>query len=268
MDEKMEKEYDLTLTIKNKEVFAESWNRIRIEVENISDRPIGQITLRFEAITGADSKELINTIDQLNPKERVILDSTLIKPVMMEELALSLLVWFMDSERNLVQIEKKIPIVVRPPQRFCGLLSVCSRLDVDATEEYFEAHAFGRQGMDDLRDAIEKTFESEELKDFRNLKPYHPEKEVTSDILLCKICEKIRSTRFGFYEISSQNPNVMLELGMAVAFGKPSIILVKKGCEIPSDLEGLTSRVDYESFKDLTAKLKERLYDFLHSTKT
>ena len=260
----MEAEYDLSLRIKNKEVIAENWNRLRIEVENSSEGIIRNISLGLSESKGADSRELTSVIEQLDPKESKVIDRTLIRPVKMGELPLVFSVWFFDSKDNFVQMKREIPMVVKPPQRLCGLLGKCSQPDVVETEEYFEAHAFTKQEMDDLRDAIEKAFESEELKEFRNLKPYHPEKEVTSKILLCKICEKIRSTRFGFYEISTQNPNVMLELGMAIAFGKPSLILVSKGAEIPSDLRGI-DRVEYESFKDLTMKLKESISGFLES---
>lgn len=268
----MEEEYGLSLKIENKEIIAENWNRLRIEVENSGDGIIRQIVLRIPERKGVDVKGL-GDINQLNPKEKKIIDSIIIRPVMMTKLPLEFIVWFIDSKDKFRQIKREIlmvvkreiSMVVKPPQRLCGLLRVCPQPDVDETEEYFEAHAFTKQQMDDLRDAIEEVFESEELKEFHNLKPYHPEKVIGSrKFLLCKICEKIRSTRFGFYEISDQNPNVMLELGMAIAFGKPSLILVSKGAEIPSDLRGI-DRVEYESFKDLTMKLKESISGFLKS---
>lgn len=260
----MEEEYDLSLRIKNKELIAEYWNRLRIEVENSSDGIIRNISLGLSESKGVDGRELTSAIERLDPKERRIIDRTLIRPIEMEELPLVFNVWFFDSKDKFRQMSRVISMVVKPPQRRCGLLGICPKPEVDETEEYFEAHSFTTSQMDDLRGAIEEIFESENLREFRNLKPYHPEEEVKRKIILCKICEKIRSTRFGFYEISDQNPNVMLELGMAIAFGKPSIIIVKEGYKIPSNLRGVDS-VKYKSLKDLKQKLKQSIHGFLQS---
>jgi len=44
----------------------------------------------------------------------------------------------------------------------------------------------------------------------------------------CKICEMIQTCAYGMADISEENPNVLLELGMMIALGKPTIILLKQ----------------------------------------
>lgn len=56
----------------------------------------------------------------------------------------------------------------------------------------------------------------------------------------CKICEMIQTCAYGIADITNSNPNVLLELGMMLALGKPAIILIKREQEqelkLPSDI--------------------------------
>jgi len=59
----------------------------------------------------------------------------------------------------------------------------------------------------------------------------------------CKICEMIQTCAYGMADITQRNPNVLLELGMMIALGKPTIILSRRGQEeelkLPSDLSAI-----------------------------
>jgi len=59
----------------------------------------------------------------------------------------------------------------------------------------------------------------------------------------CKICEMIQTCAYGIADITQRNANVLLELGMMIALGKPTIILSKRGEEqelnLPSDLNAI-----------------------------
>ena len=48
------------------------------------------------------------------------------------------------------------------------------------------------------------------------------------DALFCDICRMIQSSSYGIFDISGLNPNVLLELGMALSLGKPVFVLVRK----------------------------------------
>ncbi|MFC1992796.1 hypothetical protein ACFLV3_03185 [Chloroflexota bacterium] len=59
----------------------------------------------------------------------------------------------------------------------------------------------------------------------------------------CKICEMIQTCAYGIADISQNNANVFMELGMMLALGKPTIILAKRGQEqqlkLPSDVTAI-----------------------------
>jgi hypothetical protein len=114
---------------------------------------------------------------------------------------------------------------------------------------YFVAHEFSKQDTDDLRTAIEEAFKSLELE------AYYADLEVRQSHILEKIKDMILHTQFGIYDISNTTkPNVFIELGLAMAFGKAFYIICKKGTTIPADLAGL-DRIEYESYKQLTKVL-------------
>jgi hypothetical protein len=124
--------------------------------------------------------------------------------------------------------------------------------------EYFVAHEFSLAQIDDLRSAVDGALSGS------GLKPYYADSEVRQGhIFMDKILPMIKGTRFGIYEISNpERPNVFLELGAGLAFGKPCIIVCRGGTEIPADLEGL-DRIEYHSYADLTAQLHEKLQPYV-----
>jgi len=56
--------------------------------------------------------------------------------------------------------------------------------------------------------------------------------------------------------------NVFLELGAGLALERPCIIICKHGTTVPADLQGL-DRIEYRSYIDLTAQLKDKLNAYL-----
>lgn len=73
-----------------------------------------------------------------------------------------------------------------------------------------------------------------------------------------KLRKKILSTQFGIYDITDNNLNVCLELGIAIGGGKPYYIILKRGAICPANLQGL-DRIEYESYKHLTAEIKSKI---------
>ncbi len=76
----------------------------------------------------------------------------------------------------------------------------------------------------------------------------------------CKICEMIQSCAYGIADITGQKPNVLLELGMMFALGKPTIILCKKGEEwllqLPSNLNAIEV-VPFEDYIDIIDDVRQ-----------
>jgi tetratricopeptide (TPR) repeat protein len=52
----------------------------------------------------------------------------------------------------------------------------------------------------------------------------------------CKTCELIQSSAYGIADITQNNANVLLELGVMLALGKSAIVLLKDGQELPLNL--------------------------------
>ena len=75
----------------------------------------------------------------------------------------------------------------------------------------------------------------------------------------CKICEMIQACAYGIADITGNNPNVLFELGIMIALGKPVIILARKdqelGLRLPSDLNAIEV-VPFTEYIDIISQLR------------
>ena len=108
------------------------------------------------------------------------------------------------------------------------------------------------------------------LKKF-SVKPYLADEDVApGKHILCKICQAVSQSWFGVIEISSQNPNVMLELGLSIGRRKSFFILCsanirenqKDGKIIPSDISGL-ERIEYQNQSELKKRFESAIKRFI-----
>lgn len=87
------------------------------------------------------------------------------------------------------------------------------------------------------------------------------DERITSLHILQKIASYIRESQFGIYDITEWNPNVTLELGLALGMGEKVFIALNPSQtqldDVPSDLKGV-DRLQYSSFAGLEDEL-ERL---------
>lgn len=77
--------------------------------------------------------------------------------------------------------------------------------------------------------------------------------QITSQHILDKITGMIRESRFSLFDITDWNPNVTLELGIAIGHRQEYYLLFNAGhdkTEVPSDLGGL-DRIQYTSYASL-----------------
>jgi tetratricopeptide (TPR) repeat protein len=76
----------------------------------------------------------------------------------------------------------------------------------------------------------------------------------------CKICEMIQACAYGMADISQNNANVYMELGIMLALGKPTVILAKKGEEqrlkLPSDVSAIEV-ILFDEYLDIVDQLRE-----------
>lgn len=84
------------------------------------------------------------------------------------------------------------------------------------------------------------------------------DEQVSSDYLLNKISNMIRECELSLFDITGWNPNVTLELGLAVGLDKRHYILfntrISQQSEAPTDIRG-KERIQYTSYSEMEMKL-------------
>jgi len=99
---------------------------------------------------------------------------------------------------------------------------------------------------------------SEAMQDGYEIRSALDEKGINA--FTCKICEMIQTCAYGMADITQSNPNVLLELGMMIALGKPTIILSRRGQEeelkLPSDLSAIEI-IPFTEYIDIIDQLRK-----------
>jgi predicted nucleotide-binding protein len=116
----------------------------------------------------------------------------------------------------------------------------------------FVAHPYKAFPMDDYRAALKDLENS-----FKGVRFVYADEEITSDYILEKIEKMILAADLSLFDVTSWNPNVALELGLAYALKRKFYILFNPqhdGNEVPSDIRGI-ERIEYGSLSQLKSKL-------------
>lgn len=92
------------------------------------------------------------------------------------------------------------------------------------------------------------------------------DEKISSLHILQKIANYIRESQFGIYDITAWNPNVTLELGLALGMGERVFISLNPSetdlDDVPSDLKGV-DRLNYTSFSTLEDELERLIAQML-----
>lgn len=114
------------------------------------------------------------------------------------------------------------------------------------------AYAYGLYDKRDYR----KVFSN--LENVFGVRFIFADEKITNMHILQKILSYIRGSDFSIFDISAWNPNVTLELGIALALSDNWYICFNPSqtnlSEVPSDIRGI-DRIQYMSFADLEDKL-------------
>ena len=79
-----------------------------------------------------------------------------------------------------------------------------------------------------------------------------------NETILDVICAKIRAADAVIGDTTGSNPNVFYELGYAHALDCPTILIARKGTNLPFDIQG-RNHIFYETIVELRERLKKRL---------
>ena len=125
-------------------------------------------------------------------------------------------------------------------------------MPTNPSKQVFVAYAYGLYDKRDYRKVfanLERAF---------GVRFIFADEKITNMHILQKILSYIRSSDFSLFDISSWNPNVTLELGIALALSDDWYICFNPKetdlSEVPSDIRGI-DRIQYLSFADLEDKL-------------
>lgn len=92
------------------------------------------------------------------------------------------------------------------------------------------------------------------------------DEKISSLHILQKIANYIRESQFGIYDITAWNPNVTMELGLALGMGERVFISLNpeqtEMTDVPSDLKGV-DRLQYKSFSSLEEELERLISQIL-----
>ncbi len=125
---------------------------------------------------------------------------------------------------------------------------------VAAGSQYFVAHQLTSRDGDLLRKAIAGAF------DPLGYTPYYADTDIDPSLrgqsLLLKICQKIFLTSFGIFELSPENLNSYLEMGIALGLNRPIIAIAQKKTPLPPVLQG-HNIIKYTDYADLQAQLAQ-----------
>lgn len=118
--------------------------------------------------------------------------------------------------------------------------------------QFFIGMPFG----DDYRDIFEYGIKT--LFETHGIKYYRADQKISNIDIMCKICHAIQDSEYIIINVSSSNPNVMFELGLAYGLSKQVLIIKDKKTSDISDLKGL-EYLEYSHAGDLNQKLHEYL---------
>ena len=113
--------------------------------------------------------------------------------------------------------------------------------DINEREEENEPFIFVAIQYDNYRDLIYQFGLKNQEKDF-GLNVTRADEVISTSAIFCKICQQIMNAELVIVEISDDNPNVLIELGMAIGHGKKILLLrdpSEKNSHLPSDLSGI-----------------------------
>ena len=119
---------------------------------------------------------------------------------------------------------------------------------VPISSQYFVGHPLAPENAGELEKVLAGVFGS------LGYAACDADESIEGQSLLLSVCQRIFSTRFGVFDLSSRNPNGYLELGIALGLNRPAVVLAREKTYLPPVLAGHTV-VTYADTADMEAKL-------------
>lgn len=133
-------------------------------------------------------------------------------------------------------------------------------IDIEDASTVFVIMPFNKEFNDVWKGAIEKAAKAEGYKALR-VDMINKSSNITDDII-----ESIRKCKIAIVDVSSNNANVMFELGYAVALEKPNIIISQSVEFLPFDIRNIRTILYQNSWSGIE-ELKTKIQEFLKEYK-
>lgn len=137
-----------------------------------------------------------------------------------------------------------------PQKPICGIIMPISYSDDDHTEEHWK----------NVRQVIEVAIEKS------GLLPQPVWQNGDFDVIQARILKNLFENEIVVCDISTRNPNVMLEFGMRLTTKKPTIVIAERGTPLPFDTSVINTEfydhsLDYVSTADFITRLAKAVID-------
>lgn len=139
---------------------------------------------------------------------------------------------------------------VVPPMKRCFKTGVsnCPKEITFSPKSIVVAIPFG----DDFRDAY--VYAIRPALEESGFKPWKADEQISNIDIMCKICQAIQESGYVLANITTWNPNVVFELGLAYGLARNVVLIKHKKAEVPVDLRGL-EYIEYSTIDELKRNL-------------
>lgn len=132
-------------------------------------------------------------------------------------------------------------------------------IDIEDSSTVFVIMPFNKDFNDVWKGGIEKAAKNEGYKPIR-VDMLHKSSNITDDII-----ESIKKCKISIVDVSTNNPNVMFELGFTIALNKPNIIISQSVEYLPFDIRNIRTILydnTWSGIEELRVKIQEFLKEF------
>lgn len=134
-----------------------------------------------------------------------------------------------------------------------------AQLDTSQSDSVFVIMPFSNEFMDVWRGGIEKAAKTEGFKPIR-IDMINKSTNITDDIV-----ESIVKCNLAIIDVTNNNPNVMFELGYAIAKEKPLIIISQSADDLPFDIRNIRSIIYTNTWSGIE-ELRDQVQSFLRES--
>lgn len=153
------------------------------------------------------------------------------------------------------KLREKVTELEKGAGTYCALIGDKCEIQVETKDRCFVIFDYGLDQK--YEKIVEKTFEDTKIEPRIAKKIERPRSE---SVLCTKVCKEIRSSQLCIADVTQDNINVGLEVGLAWRYGKPVIITMDKNerSKPPSDFHGFEF-IFYENYNQLEEDFEDKI---------